>query len=454
MESPPAPEDPAQKSSQWILAQAVSSDPSEPAFFLLLGFLLLFLLLASAFFSASENAFFSLSLSDLEEMKKKNPKTYHRVQKLLGRPKELLATILVGNNLANIALIIVASSGLNQLIDFQINTYLEFPVKVLLVTFLLLVFGEVIPKTYATHYNKTIASMFAVPLDRFRWAFYFIIYPLSYSVSWFDKMVDRKQEKISAEELSDAIDLTVVKDVSQEEKSLLKGIVNFGSTEVRQIMTPRVDVVAVDFSEPFLQVLHKVKYFGFSRMPVYKDSFDVIEGLIYIKDLLPYVDQDDHFAWQELIKPPLFVPETKKIDDLLKDFQEKRVHMALVVDEYGGKQGIVTMEDILEEIFGEINDEFDDNQPAFIQPNDTTFILDAKTLINDFCRITQADEKAFEGIGEEVETLGGVIMELAGRIPFKGYSVTLQNFRFTVLASDTRRIKKIKAEIISNETHE
>lgn len=430
-----------------LLALPTENGVSNMTAFVLSGSLILILLLFfSAFFSASENAFFSLTSSDLKEIEKKQEIKNGIINVLLSKPKILLATILVGNNLVNIAFIVFSSVFLEKIINLDLYPILEFPIKVLLVTFILLVFGEVIPKTYATKYNQQVVIWCAKPLLIFQKFFGFFIFPLSNSVSWFDKKIKINQDKISAEQLTHAIDITTETNADGAENAILKGIVNFGNTQVRQIMKPRVDVVAISNDESFSEVLEKVRNVGYSRMPVYNESFDNTIGIIYIKDLLPYINEKDTFNWRKLIKAPFYVPETKKIDDLLKDFQEKRVHMAIIVDEYGGKQGIVTMEDILEEIFGEINDEFDEKESPYEQIDENTFLIDAKMLLNDFYKLTHTHEETFADLSEDAETIGGIILEVFGKIPPKGQIITIQNFVFTIEAADKRKIKKIKVE--------
>lgn len=448
MESPPVPEDPdliTHSSSTLLLNYASLSDMSVVSLTL---FTLLVLLILSAFFSAAENAFFSLSNADLQLLEKKKPRLYDTIAALLVKPRILLATILIGNNLINVAFILIASWFLDSHIleDNQLPLWVDFVAKVVSVTFVLLVLGEVIPKTYATKQNKKIALFLAIPLKRFQQIFSFLIFPLANSASWLDKKVKTIENKLSADQLSRAIDITNEQDSDYDEKFILKGIVNFGNTEVRQIMKPRVDVAAIDIDATFSELMDSIQKNGYSRMPVFKEMFDHIEGIIYIKDVLPFIQQSPDFKWQKLIKPAFFVPENKKIDDLLREFQEKRVHMALVVDEFGGKQGIITLEDILEEIFGEINDEFDEADAQYVKLNDTTYSMDAKVQLKDFCKWMQTEVQYFEEIGEEVETLAGLVMELAGRIPNRGDAVQFRNFIFTVEVSDKRRIKRIKVE--------
>ena len=407
---------------------------------------LLILLGLSSLFSAAENSFFSLSKTDLEEIKNtKDEKKHQRIQELLSSPKLLLATILIGNNLVNVGFIIIST----YLIDIEgsnLSPIAAFVIGVLGVTFFLLLFGEIIPKTYATRFNIKTACFLNYPIYLFQKTFLFIILPLSKSVGWLDKKIKHKEEKLSAVQLNQAIDITSGEDTNKEEKAILKGIINFGNTEVKQIMKPRMDVVSVDIDSNFKELLHIVRENGYSRMPVYKDNFDHTEGVLYIKDILPFLEEDETYNWKRLIKQPFFVPETKKIDDLLKEFQEKRVHFAVVVDEYGGKSGIVTLEDILEEIFGEINDEFDVDNILYTKINDNTYSVDAKMLIIDFCKLVEMEEDYFDSIKGDSETLGGLVLELAGKIPNKNQKLNYEIFEFTVEAADKRRIKTLKIE--------
>jgi putative hemolysin len=434
-----------------FLASTMLVVPHSIAFVFSLGWLfiplvLVALLFLSALFSASENAFFSLSQNDIESLSKQNKNKDNLIEKLVSKPGLLLSTILVGNNLVNIAFVVLASVFIEENTNFELYPWLEFPLKVLIVTFLLLVFGEVIPKTFATRNNRKTALTLAPVLFKFQNLFYFLIAPLAKSAIYFDKKIKRNADFISAEQLTHAIDITTEISEDNREKSILKGIVNFGNTEARQIMLPRVDVCAVEFDSDFKNLLETVKKEGFSRMPVFKETFDQIVGVIYTKDLLPHIEENENFEWTKLIKPAFFVPETKKIDDLLKEFQEKRVHIAIVTDEYGGKQGIVTMEDILEEIFGEIHDEFDVKEENFKVVGENIFMVDAKMLINDFCKLAEVDENTFEEVEEVAETIGGVILELAGTIPIKGQSVRLKNLIFTIESADKRKIKKVRIE--------
>jgi len=407
---------------------------------------LLILLGLSSLFSAAENSFFSLSKTDLEEIKNtKEEKKYQRIQELLSSPKLLLATILIGNNLVNVGFIIIST----YLIDIEGNNLspiAAFIIGVLGVTFFLLLFGEIIPKQYANRFNIKTACFLSTPIQIFQKTFLFIILPLSKSVGWLDKKIKHKEEKLSAVQLNQAIDIASGVDTNKEEKAILKGIINFGNTEVKQIMKPRMDVVSVDIDSNFKELLHIVRDNGYSRMPVYKDNFDHTEGVLYIKDILPFLEEDENYNWKRLIKQPFFVPETKKIDDLLKEFQEKRVHFAVVVDEYGGKSGIVTLEDILEEIFGEINDEFDVDTILYTKINDNTYSVDAKMLIIDFCKLIVVEEDYFDSIKGDSETLGGLVLELAGKIPNKNQKLNYEEFEFTVEAADKRRIKTLKIE--------
>jgi putative hemolysin len=420
-----------------IASQGISS-------WLFIGLVIMFILLFfSAFFSAAENAFFSISNKDLSEINEKNLPGTDKISQLLSKPRILLAGILIGNNFINICFVVFTSLYIDEVFHFNFLPWVEFVVKVILVTFILLIFGEVIPKTYATKFNQQVAVIIAVPMFRYLKIFGFLIYPLANSVAYFDRKFSREEKSLSAEELTHAIDITTSDESEEEEKTILKKLVHFGNTDVKQIMKPRLDVVAIELNAPFSDLLNIVKEHGYSRVPVYYETFDQTEGLIYIKDILPYLNESPKFNWKKLIKPAFFVPESKKIDSLLKEFQEKRIHMAIVVDEYGGKSGIVTMEDVLEEIFGEINDEYDDEANLISKIDKNTYVADAKISIIDLCQFLELPNDAFEEVRGENETLGGLILEINGKIPEKSNKISFGNIDFIIESVDKRRIKKV-----------
>lgn len=407
---------------------------------------ILILIVCSALFSGSENAFFSLSQQTIEELEENKDKASETILYFLDYHKKLLATILIANNFVNVAIVLISSLLFGMLFNFVEYEVLGFVIQVVLVTFLLLIFGEIMPKVYAISNNLRIARIMAQPLYILSHSF-----PLKYMVKWLehsttiiDKRITKKGHILSVEELNQAIDLTTGEKSSEEEKDILRGIVNFGNTSVKQIMKPRLDVVAFDQTTNFTDLMKQVNEFGYSRIPVYEDSFDNVLGILSIKDLLPHLNQDDNFSWQQLLRAPFFVPETKKIDDLLKDFKEKRMHMAVVVDEYGGTSGIVTMEDVMEEIFGEINDEFDVDENNYSKLDDTTFVFEGKVLINDMCRLMDIDTSTFDDIRGDADSLSGLLLEIAGKIPNIGARLTYNNFNFLIESADKRRIKRVK----------
>lgn len=408
---------------------------------------LILMIFFSSLFSASENALFSLSVQDKENMKALDSPSGNAVLKLLSQPKKLLATILVGNNFVNVTFVIVSSVWLETILHPQMNPYLDFAIKVILVTLVLLLFGEVIPKVYATKRNVSISKFMAFPLLFCQKLFGFLVYPMVRFTTVIDRRVRIHEHTVSADELTHAIDITSDMTTGQQEKEILKGIVSFGSKTVRQIMKSRVDVAALDINMPFGDMLRKVNEIGYSRFPVYDDTFDNISGILYIKEILPHLYQTPDFDWKTLLKPAFFVPDNKRIDLLLSDFQEERMHMAIVVDEYGGKLGIVTMEDILEEIFGEINDEFDEEPLTYSKLDNNKYVIEGKMLINDFCKISNIDDDIFDQIKGDSETMAGMILELNGKIPFRNETIKYRQFSFTIESVDNRRIKRIKVEI-------
>jgi putative hemolysin len=411
-------------------------------------FLFLVLMIAlSGLFSASENALFSLNAKDKEDLKEHDTSANRAILTLLSQPKKLLATILVGNNFVNVSFVIVSSVWLESIFNPDMNDYLDFAIKVVVVTLILLLFGEVVPKVYATKKNVSISKFMAIPLLVCQKLFAFLVIPMVKFTSIIDKRVKIHEHTVSADELTHAIDITSNSDTGMQEREILKGIVNFGNKTVRQIMKGRVDVAALDSSMAFDEMLKRVNELGYSRLPVYNETFDNIEGVLYIKEILPHLYEKNSFNWLTLLKPAFFVPDNKRIDLLLSEFQEERMHMAIVVDEYGGKLGIVTMEDILEEIFGEINDEFDEELLTYSKIDDNKYIVEGKLLINDFCKITQTDDDFFDQVKGDSETIAGMLLELNGRIPARNETIKYKHFSFTIESVDNRRIKRIKVEI-------
>jgi putative hemolysin len=417
-----------------------------PDFKIVIGFLvILVLLLGSALMSASEVAFFSLGPEDLEKLKTNKDKKSKTVLNLYGNPEKLLSTVLVANNTINIAVVLLAAFLSLRIFDFSSEPVLGFIINVVIITFVLLFFGEVMPKVYASRNHLLIALFMAYPLVMLQKLFKPVTSLLIFSSSFVKKRSGTQRSNISMDDLSDALELTS-EDFTEDEK-ILKGIVNFGNINVSAIMCPRIHVTAIDIKSGFDKIVPVIISSGFSRIPVYSGSFDSVKGILYAKDVLPYTNNPANFKWQSLLRPPYFVPETKKINDLLKEFQTKKIHMAVVIDEYGGTSGIITLEDILEEIVGEITNESDEDELLFRKLDEKTYIFEAKILLNDFCKVVNIDEELFETVRGESETLGGLILELTGEIPQKDQIIEYGDFVFRIESADRRKIKEIRVEI-------
>jgi len=417
-----------------------------PDFKIVIGFLvILVLLLGSALMSASEVAFFSLGPEDLEKLKTNKDKKSKTVLNLYGNPEKLLSTVLVANNTINIAVVLLAAFLSLRIFDFSSEPVLGFIINVIIITFVLLFFGEVMPKVYASRNHISIALFMAYPLVMLQKLFKPVTSLLIFSSSFVKKRSGTQRSNISMDDLSDALELTS-EDFTEDEK-ILKGIVNFGNINVSAIMCPRIHVTAIDIKSGFDKIVPVIISSGFSRIPVYSGSFDSVKGILYAKDVLPYTNNPANFKWQALLRPPYFVPETKKINDLLKEFQTKKIHMAVVIDEYGGTSGIITLEDILEEIVGEITDESDEDELLFRKLDEKTYIFEAKILLNDFCKVVNIEEELFETVRGESETLGGLILELTGEIPQKDQVIEYGDFVFRIESADRRKIKEIRVEI-------
>lgn len=415
----------------------------------LIGLLVLILLLImSALISGSEVAFFSLEPGDVEQLRKNKKHSSSQVLRLLSKPEKLLATILVGNNFVNIAIVILASFITNSLIDFSDAPTLGFIFQVVVITFILLLFGEIVPKVYATHHQRTFALRMAPLLLLMEKIFRPMNSILINSTSFVNRRMMKHRRNLSMDEISKALKLTDQVELS-EDKDILEGIVKFGSISVSEIMRSRLDISALDIEDNYGKVLELINTSGYSRIPVYSETLDNIKGILYIKDLLSHVNKESSFRWQSLIRPPFFVPETKKIDDLLGEFQRGKIHMAIVVDEYGGTSGLVTLEDVLEEIVGDIADEFDEEQAFFTQTGENEYIFDGKTMLNDFYKVVDCDENIFDDVKGEADTLAGLILEIKGEFPKINEEIVYKNFRLTVNSADARRIKKIKVSVIT-----
>ena len=411
--------------------------------------LIFFLILLSAFLSGSEVAIFGLSNTQKETLvNEEQNKNSQRIIKLIADPKKLLATILIGNNLVNVAIVLVSSLMMNHIFEsYTLSPLLKFIIQVVIVTFFILLFGEVIPKVYANNYNLKFSKLMALPISILKILFNPLSNLLISSTSIIDKKIDKKIELLNADELEYALDLTKDSVDNKEEKKILEGIVKFGNTDVKQIMTPRTDVVAFQNNLDYKSLINDLKAVKFSRIPVYEDSFDKIKGILYVKDLIGKIKEPANYQWNKLLRDAKFVPENKKLDDLLKEFQEEKTHIAIVVDEYGGSSGIVSLEDVLEEIVGDITDEFDEKDVTFLKIDEKNYLFDGKTPLIDFYKILNINGQKFEVSKGESDTLAGFCIENAGKILLKNEKIIFENYTFTVEASDKRRIKKIKIKI-------
>ena len=404
------------------------------------------LLFASGFVSASEIAFFSLAPNDLNDIEEENHSSDKYIKSLLKDSERLLATILISNNFVNVTIIMLCNFFFASVIDFGTSVVLEFLVITVVLTFLLLLFGEIMPKIYSAQHTLKFVR-FAAPVIRIlRKVFSPLSALLVRSGFIVNKLVAKKNYSISVDELSQALELTDKTEIS-EESNILEGIIRFGAETAKEVMTPRLDMVDLEITTPYSEVLKCVVENAYSRVPVYMDSRDNIKGILYIKDLLPHLNKGDNFRWQTLIRPAYFVPETKKIDDLLRDFQANKIHIAIVVDEFGGTSGIVTMEDIIEEIVGEINDEYDEEERTYVKLNDSTYIFEAKTLLSDFYKILKLDPEDFEDVAGEADTVAGLLLEIKGEFPKLHEKLEFQQYLFEVLEMDARRILKVKLTI-------
>ncbi len=397
----------------------------------------------SAFNSGSEIAYFSLSKKDIESIDDDNKRS--RVQQLLEQPERLLATILIGNNLVNIMIVIVLNFAMNKMFTFN-SGIANFLVQSVILTFLILLFGEVIPKLYATNNNVRFATAVATPLQAMSMLFGPLSRLMVKSMGFVRKAVGTHADDISTEDLTNALQMSDVKNA--DEKDWLEGILTFGDKTVSEIMTPRIDIVDLDIEDSFDDVIKIIVENGYSRMPVYEDNPDNIKGVLYAKDILPYIDkQGTNFEWPKLLRPVYFVPESRMIDDLLEDFRKKKIHLAVVVDEFGCTQGLATMEDVLEEIVGDIDDEYDTEEKFYTKENDDTFIFDAKTSIADFLDVTEVDERHFAKYTDEAESIAGLLLNIKGDFLQEKETVTCGPCEFTVLKVKKYRIAKVKVHI-------
>lgn len=405
--------------------------------------LVVFLLFCSGFASGSEIAFFSLTPSDLNELDEEKSKTDHNIIKLREDSERTLATILITNNLVNVTIIMLCNNIFTKTIDFENAKWLEFLVITILLTFLLLLFGEILPKIFSRQNSLLFCRRSVNSILFLRKLFWPLASLLLRSGIIAEKVMHQEKHVLSVDELEQALELTDKTDIA-EEKSMLQGIIRFSDETAKEVMTSRQDIVDLDISSSFSEVLSCVVENNYSRIPIYQDNTDNIRGVLYIKDLLPHINKPATFRWQSLIRPPYFVPETKKIDDLLREFQDNKVHIAIVVDEFGGTSGIVTLEDILEEIVGEINDEYDEEEKLYTILNRNTYVFEGKTIISDFCKIMQIDDDFFEEFAGEADTIAGMLLENKGDFPSLHEVFVYKQFDFEVLKIEERRISKIK----------
>ncbi len=396
--------------------------------------------------SAAEVAMFSLTQKDLSILFKQDATKANVISKLLQKPKKLLATILVANNFSHIGVVIIFSFVGNSIFSVIESEIIKFILEVILVTFLILLFGEVLPKIYASRNNIQFSKFVANPI-------YFLdklLSPISYpmrSVSIFlQEKLGKQKSSISVDQLSQALELTSTEDTSTEEQKILEGIVSFGNTDTKQVMSPRIDIFALEIDETFAEIYDKIVEKGYSRIPVFRENIDHIEGVLFVKDLIPHINKKD-FDWKALLREPFFVPENKKLDDLLKEFQSKKSHLAIVVDEYGGTSGLVSLEDVIEEIVGDISDEFDDESLNYSQLDDKVFLFEGKTNLKDFYRIIEVEEETFENNKGEAETLAGFVLEILGNFPKKGQKIHFSTVSFTIESVDRKRIKQLKVTL-------
>ena len=406
----------------------------------ILAFLLLFL---SGFASGSEIAFFSLSPSDLNELEESGNERDEMILALRKDSERTLATILITNNLVNVTIIMLCNNFFSHLVNFGNAVWLEFLIITVLLTFILLLFGEIMPKVYCGQHALSVCRMFVGSIMSLRRLFYPLASILIKSGALAEKVVQKENHVLSVDDLEQALELTDKKDL-KEEQNMLEGIVRFGDETAKEIMTSRQDVVDLDFRSTFPEVLKCIVDNNYSRIPVYQNSIDNIRGILYIKDLLPHLQKPASFRWQSLIRPPYFVPETKKIDDLLREFQENKVHIAVVVDEFGGTSGIVTLEDVLEEIVGEINDEYDEEEKSYTRINANTYLFEGKTLLSDFYKIMDIDDETFAEVEGDADTLAGLMLELKGDFPQVHERIDYRNFTLEAEEVDGHRISKVK----------
>ena len=412
--------------------------------------ILCLLLVMSALISSSETAYFSLQPADIDNLESMTDPKSQLVLQLRENPKTLLATILIGNNFVNVTITLLATYIVSEMFDMANHPAAAFLMELVVITSLVLLIGEIIPKILAAKKPVRFARFMARTLQVLIVLFKPLSKLLVNSTSFMDKHLERKKADISMDDLSTAVDIATESSTPLDEKNMLKGIASFTEKEVSNVMKPRIDIVAVEVNMPFREMLDTVIKSGFSRIPVYEESLDKVSGILYVKDLLPYLNAQT-FEWRMLLRPAFFVPENRKINDLFQDFREKKIHIAIVVDEYGGTSGLIPMEDVIEEIVGDINDEFDNvkQEEHYTKIDDTTYLFKAQTSIVDFCKVFNLDEDYFEAYQGEADTLAGLVLEIEGRIPEVGFSFNVEKFNFEITEADPRKIIQIKVKVRS-----
>ena len=428
--------DPELKSLQLIFLSAINIS-------IILSFLLLFILLfCSALISGAEVAIFSLTKLDIED--EAADKRIEVVSVLLERPKKLLATILVANNFINIAVVILFAYLGDVLFGGIASQLVKFVLEVVVITFLILLFGEILPKIYASRNRVKFAKLMAYPIKFLDVVFSPLSLPMRAITLGIHNKLGKQKSSISVDQLSQALELTSHQDTSAEEQKILQGIVSFGNTDTKQVMKPRIDIFALSTQDTFEEIIPQIIEKGYSRIPVFNENIDNIQGILYVKDLLPYTNKST-FNWLELLREPFFVPENKKLDDLMSEFQERKVHLAVVVDEYGGTSGLISLEDVIEEIVGDISDEFDDEDLVYSKLDDKNFVFEAKTALKDFYKVIKLeDQSLFEDQKGEAETLAGFVLEISGKFPKRNSKIKFEDYMFTIEALDKKRIKRLK----------
>jgi putative hemolysin len=413
--------------------------------------LLVFLLITSGLVSGAEVAFFSLTKEVLDSEEEKKSRQMEIIQKMLQKPKRLLATILITNNFINIAIVLLFAS-IGEVLFSQIeNPLFVLLIEIGIITLLILFFGEILPKVYANRNALSFSKTIAFPIYTIdRYFLFFLTIPMSKITRFMESRLAQKNNEFSIDKLSQALELTNEEETTKEEHKILQGIVNFGNTDTKQVMCPRIDVFALSEDMEMETIVPLILEKGFSRVPVHTDNMDNVVGILYTKDLLPHLEQPD-FKWQKLLKPPFYVPENKKLDDLLKEFQQKKIHLAVVVDEYGGTSGVITLEDVIEEIVGDISDEFDDDELVYSKLDDHTFVFDAKINLKDFYKVIELEEEEiFEKAKRESESIAGFILEVAQAFPKAGQLIKFEDYQFVIESVDRKRIKRIKVILPSS----